>query len=181
MPPAESPRYLILGKILRPHGVRGEVDMQVMTDFPERLKSLEKVHLGLSETDTTRLKTYRVEGARPHKGTDYLLRLQGIADRDAADTLRNYFVFVSLDDAVPLEDDEVYLFQVIGLQVETMTGENLGRVVDIIETGANDVYVIQGAAYGEVLIPAVNGVVINIDVEAGMMKVDPPPGLISDE
>lgn len=167
---------------MRPHGVRGELNMQIMTDFPERLKSLEKVYLGTSADDTTHLQMYRVQSARAQKQATYLLQLRGVEDRDQADAFRNYFVFVALDDAVPLEEDEVYLFQVIGLQVETVQGENLGRVVDIIETGANDVYVVQGAAYGEVLIPAVSGMILDIDVEAGVMRVDPPPGLLpSDE
>jgi 16S rRNA processing protein RimM len=181
---AAAPQYLVLAKVLRPHGVRGELSVQVITDFPERFWELDKVYLGATAEKADRLRGYAIDGARPqrsgkHSGT-WLLRLHGIDDREAADSLRDQYVFVALDQAVPLADDEVYLFQVIGLQAETPGGEVLGRVVDIIETGANDVYVIRGAAYGEVLVPAVNGVVLSIDVDAGRMLVDPPPGLLPD-
>ncbi len=175
----EAPRYLILAKILRPHGIRGELNVQIVTDFPERMKSLDQVYVGAE--NAAHLKAYQVEGARPQKKSTWLLQLNGIQDRDSAELLRNQFVFVSLNDAVPLENDEVYLFQVMGLQVETLQGQPLGRVVDIIETGANDVYVVQGSAYGEVLIPAVSGIILDIDVLAGVMKVDPPPGLLPDD
>ncbi|MHB8625952.1 MAG: ribosome maturation factor RimM [Aggregatilineales bacterium] len=179
------PRYLVLAKVLRPHGVRGELSVQVITDFPERFRELEKIYLGTSADRPDRLRAYAIDSARPQKttkqGGTWLLRLHGIDDRDAADLLREQYVFVAIDQAVPLAEDEVYLFQVIGLQAETPQGEALGRVVDIIETGANDVYVIRGSAYGEVLIPAVNGVVLAIEVEAGRMLVDPPPGLLPDQ
>lgn len=175
---SDTPRYLILGKIMRPHGVRGELNVQIMTDFPERLKSLDKVHLAASADAPEKLKSYTVEGARPQREATWLIRLAGIEDREMADTLRNLFMFVAIDDAVPLEDDEVYLFQVMGLQVQTVQGEVLGRVVDLIETGANDVYVVRGEARGEVLIPAISGVIVTIDPAAGHMIIDPPPGLL---
>ncbi len=175
---ADSPHYLIIARILRPHGVRGELSLQIITDFPERLRELQKVYLAHSAEQPDRPRPYRVEGARPQKQASWLLRLRGVEDRDAAELLRGQYVFVSLADAVPLADDEVYLFQVMGLQAQTVAGEVLGRVVDIIETGANDVYVIRGEIRGEVLIPAVPGILINIDVEAGLMIVDPPPGLL---
>lgn len=179
-----APRYLVLAKVLRPHGVRGELSVQVFTDFPERLHELEKVYLGASAEKPDRMRPFAIDNARPQRtnkqGGTWLLHLHGINDRDAADLLRDQYVFVALDQAVPLADDEVYLFQVIGLQAETPRGEVLGRVVDIIETGANDVYVIRGSAYGEVLVPAINGVVLAIEVESGRMIVDPPPGLLPD-
>jgi 16S rRNA processing protein RimM len=188
MPPSSrhrtpAPRYLVLAKVLRPHGVRGELSVQIITDFPERFRELEKVYVGTTSEKADRLRAYAIDSARPQRagrqGGTWLLHLHGIDGRDAADALRDQYLFVAIDQAVPLADDEVYLFQVIGLQAETPQGEILGRVVDLIETGANDVYVIRGSAYGEVLIPAVNGVVLSIDVDAGRMLVDPPPGLIS--
>lgn len=184
-PRSPEPRYLVLGKVLRPHGVHGELSVQVITDFPERFRELDNVYLGTSPENADRLRAYAIDSARPQRtgkqGGTWLLRLHNIDDRAAADALRDQYLFVAIDQAVPLADDEVYLFQVIGLQAETPQGVVLGRVVDLIETGANDVYVIRGAAYGEVLVPAVNGVVLSIDVDAGRMLVDPPPGLISDQ
>jgi 16S rRNA processing protein RimM len=151
-----------------------------MTDYPERFRDLGTIYLGESGERATKLRAYQLEAARPDKKSHWLPRLQGIDDRNAAELLRERYVYVSLADAVPLADDEVYLFQVIGLQAETPSGEDLGRVVDVMETGANDVFVLRGDRYGEVLIPAINGVVLSIDVAAGKVIIDPLPGLLPD-
>ena len=176
----DSPRYLVVAKVLRPHGIRGELAVQALTDYPERFRELGTIYLGESAEQQTRLRAYQIEAARPDKKSHWLLRLQGVEDRTAAELLRERYVFVSLADAVPLADDEVYLFQVIGLQAETPGGDVLGRVVDVMETGANDVFVLRGDRYGEVLIPAINGVVLSIDVTAGRVIIDPLPGLLPD-
>jgi 16S rRNA processing protein RimM len=181
--PADSqpgPQFLILARVLRPHGIRGDLSVKVMTQFPERLSSLEYVYVA-KDADRPRKQTkQRVTWARPAKNDQWLMHFDGVNDRDAADLFRDQYVLVSLADAVPLEDDEIYLFQVIGLDVQTAEGESLGRVVDIIETGANDVYVVQGGPHGEVLIPAISGVILDTDVQAGILKVQLPPGLLSD-
>lgn len=177
---AETPSHLVLARVMRPHGVRGELSLQIITDFPERLRTLETVYLSIHEDAHADLTAYRIEGARPQKEKTWLLRLEGITDRDQAETLRNRYVFVSLADAVPLDEGEVYLFQVMGIRVVTVQGVELGKVIEFIETGANDVYVVQGAAYGEVLIPAIPGVILKIDAEAGVMTVNLPPGLLPD-
>jgi len=176
----ESPRYLVVAKVLRPHGIRGELAVQVMTDYPDRFRDLGTIYLGDSAEQPTKLRAYQLESARPDKKLHWLLRLQGVDDRTMAELLRERYVYVSLADAVPLADDEVYLFQVIGLQAETPSGEILGQVVDVMETGANDVFVLRGDRYGEVLIPAISSVVLSIDVSAGRMIVDPLPGLLPD-
>jgi 16S rRNA processing protein RimM len=174
----DSPQYLVLAKVMRPHGIRGELNLQIITDFPERLRTLEKIYLGTSEDGSGKLKPYTVAGARPQKGATWLLRLTGIDDRDTAETLRNHYVFVSLADAVPLEEGEAYLFQVMGLRVVTVDGRELGKIVEFIETGANDVYVVQGALYGEVLLPNIPDVIRQIDIPGGVMTVEPLPGLL---
>ncbi len=176
----DSPRYLVVAKVLRPHGIRGELAVQALTDYPERFRNLGTIYLGESADQPTRLRAYQIEAARPDKKSHWLLRLHGVDDRNAADLLRERYVYVSLIDAVPLADDEVYLFQVIGLQAETPRGDILGRVVDVMETGANDVFVLRGDRYGELLIPAINGVVLSIDVTAGRVIIEPLPGLLPD-
>jgi 16S rRNA processing protein RimM len=171
----------MLAKVLRPHGVRGELSLQVLTDFPERIRHLEQVFFGLESDGSGKLNAYTVESARGHRTGVWLIRLEGVEDRDQAEVFRNQYMFVSLAEAVPLEEGEVYLFQVMGITVKTVAGLELGRVTEYIETGANDVYVVQGAAYGEVLIPAIDGVLIKIDTAAGIMWVNPPPGLLPGE
>ncbi|MCC6613641.1 MAG: 16S rRNA processing protein RimM [Anaerolineae bacterium] len=171
-----TPAYLVLGKILRPHGVRGEIRMHVMTDYPERLSELEQVYLSKDEAGT-HVKAYDLEHVRLHQGYA-LLTLGGIEDRDEAEPLRQLFVLIDLENAVPLEEGEFYLYELIGIEVYTVDDEHLGRLVDVIETGANDVYVVEGESYGEVLIPATDEVIVKTDIDAGRMTVQLPEGLL---
>src|SRR5690606_29284740 len=118
-----------------------------------------------------------VSSARRHRN-GLILRCEAVRDRDEADALRDRWVLVPLEDAVPLEEGEYYLFQLIGLEVVTVDGERLGALEEVIETGANDVYVVRGGPRGEVLIPAAPHMVIDIDFEARRVTVDPPDGLL---
>jgi 16S rRNA processing protein RimM len=112
------------------------------------------------------------------QGGHVLLKLEDVADRDAADTYRNKEVLIRPEDAVALPKGQFYWHQVIGLQVEDATShEILGSVTDIIETGANDVYVVKSER-GEVLVPAIKDVVKQIDPGAGRMLVEPLPGML---
>jgi 16S rRNA processing protein RimM len=175
---ARGPQFLVVGRVLRPHGVRGELRLQALTGFPERMRRLDVIFLGTDPEAHDDLAEYRVTRIRPEKQAFWLAHLDGITDRDAADRLRGQYVLVSLADAIPLEDDEVYLFQVIGLEVRTVEGEALGVVAEILETGANDVYIVRGEQYGEVLIPAIEDVVLRISPEEGVMIVRLLPGLL---
>jgi 16S rRNA processing protein RimM len=109
-----------------------------------------------------------------------LLKLGGCDDRTAAELLRGMLVQVPAESAAPLESDEFYQFQIIGLAVETDTGQHLGKVVEVLETGANDVYVVRGPS-GEVLLPAVDEVVREVDPASGRMVVHLLPGLVDEE
>jgi len=180
-PKQSGPQCLILARVLRPHGVRGDLSVQILTDFPDRMRDLDVVYLGVDPDKPRRMTEQHVTWARRAKNDQWLLHLDGVEDRDAADAFRSQYLFVSLADAVPLEEDEVYLFQVIGLEVKTAEGESLGRVTGIIETGANDVYVVQGETYGEILIPAIEGVILKTEPDAGIMLVQLPAGLLRGE
>ncbi|GAB4575063.1 MAG: ribosome maturation factor RimM [Anaerolineae bacterium] len=177
--PASSPYFLVLGRILRPHGVRGELRLQVVTDYPDRIAGLEQVYIGRDPYNRTNATGFAVISTRRHRG-QLLIRLEGITSREEADLYRNQYLMVALDEAVPLEEDEYYVFQIIGAEVISSEGENLGHIRDIIETGANDVFVVQGGAYGEVLIPDIPDVVLEIDVESRRVLVALPPGLLPD-
>jgi len=106
-----------------------------------------------------------------------LLTLVGVDDRDAAEALRGQWIYVAIEDALPLGEGEYYHFQIVGLQVITAEGEALGRITEILPTGANDVYVIQGPR-GEILVPALEGVILNVDLPNGRMIVRLPEGLL---
>ncbi len=185
--PAESPYprptlpahgYLTVARVARPHGVRGALRVQALTSTPERMGYLGTVYLTHTPDQAETLRAHKVARIQRDKGDYWLLFLEGIHSREEADRFRGQYVLVTLQDAIPLAEDEVYLFQVIGLTVITSEGLDLGRVVSVIETGANDVYVVQGEAYGEVLIPAIESVVRHIDVENGVMRVDLLDGLL---
>jgi len=176
--PSTEPAFLLLGRVLRPHGVRGELRVNVLTSYPERIGPEMEVYLGSNPEDSTHAVRYVVRGARTHH--QYLiLHLEGVNDRSEADFLREQYVMVRLEDAVPLEEDEFYLFQVIGLDVYTEDGEHLGEVTEVLETGANDVYIVQGER-GEILLPAIDECVLDIDIEAGKMTVRLIEGLLGD-
>jgi len=155
---SKQPKYLVIGEILRPHGVRGELRMRVLTDYPQRLPELE--HIYLSETAQSKhAEKHIIEHIRMHKGYG-LLKLEKIGDRNQAELLRGLFVLIGLEEAVPLEDDEIYLFQLIGMPVITEDGTSLGKITDVIETGANDVYVVQSPERGEILIPVIDETIL---------------------
>jgi 16S rRNA processing protein RimM len=109
-----------------------------------------------------------------------LLTLKGVADRDEADRLRGLYALVGIEDAVPLEEGEFYLYQVIGLSVVTEDGERIGILNDVMETGANDVYIVNSEQYGSVLIPVIENVVLKTDIDAGTITVRLPEGLLPD-
>jgi 16S rRNA processing protein RimM len=160
---------------LRPHGIRGELRVGILTNYPERLGQY--AYFYLASPDLPEIaRRYPVEKLRRHKRV-LLLKLGGCDDRNAADELRGQLVQIPIEEAVPLEEGEYYYFQLIGVRVEAESGESLGQVVDVLETGANDVYVVRGPQ-GEVLLPAVKDVVLKLDLEAKQMVVNLLPGML---
>jgi len=170
-----EPRYLAVGRILRPHGVRGELRVEILTNYPERLER--HAYFYLASPDAPEMaRRYSVEKLRRHKEV-LLLKLGGCDDRNEAEELRGQLVQIPIEEGVPLEEGEYYYFQLIGVRVETESGESLGRVVEVLETGANDVYIVRGP-WGEVLLPAMEDVVLKLDLEARQMVVHLLPGTL---
>ncbi len=167
-----EPRFLAVGQVMKPHGVRGEVSVEILTDFPGRFALLERVYL--NEDDP---RSVPLEGVRFHKGRA-LLKLGGYDDRTAVEILRGEMVLVPIDEAMPLEPGEYYQDDLIGLEVWTVEDEYLGDVVEVLETGANDVFIVDGGDPGEVLLPAIEQVVQWIDLEENRMVVELMEGLI---
>jgi 16S rRNA processing protein RimM len=165
-----EPRYLAIGRIDRPFGVKGELKVSLLTSYPEELGRLETVYVG------PHVEPWKVENVRLHKGAA-LFKLAGCKDRDAAEMLRGQLMQISIEDALPLEDEEYYEFQIIGMRVVEEDGTSLGKVVEIIDTrGANDVYVVTGPE-GEILLPAIESVILEIDLEKDQMIVRLMEGL----
>jgi 16S rRNA processing protein RimM len=168
--PQGSPRFLIVAQVLGAHGIRGELRCRIVTDFPAR-------RFRRGNTVVIDGVPHTIEAARV-QGMTVLLKLEDVADRDAAETFCGQEIQIRVEDAVVLPKGQYFWHQVIGLRVEdATTHEALGEVTDILETGANDVYVIRGGR-GEILVPAIKDVVKKIDPAAGVMLVQPLPGLL---
>lgn len=170
-----EPRYLAIGRILRPHGVRGELRAEILTDYPDRMRTFAQHSRALFVGKGHQ--PFTLTGVRFHQDA-MLLTFKECTTRDEADVLRGALVEIPLEEAVPLEAGEYYHFQLIGMQVETEEGEALGEIVDAFTApGANDVFVVHGSR-GEILIPAIEDVVISLDVEARRVVIRPLPGLL---
>lgn len=165
---------MVVGRILRAHGVRGELRVEVLTELPERLTWLEWVYLSRDPDDEAPVAT-EVTHVRFHKG-QALVTLAGTASREAAEALRSTYLLVPIAEAIPLEDDEYYYYQLEGLEVVSDEGERLGIIREVLETGANQVFIVDGAA-GELLLPNTEEVVLAVDLEAGRMTVHLLAGL----
>lgn len=164
-----KPDYLAIGQITAPRGVKGEVKAVILTDFPERFLDLGQVYLG------PRHEPYELESARFFKQW-VLLKFEGIDGRDAVESLRGLSIEIPIEAAIPLAPDVYYEHEIIGLEAWTEDGERLGVITEIIYTGSNDVYVIDRGGT-ELLIPALDEVVLNIDLDQGRMLVHLMEGL----
>lgn len=165
-----EPDYLVVGILRRPHGLRGEMVMQVMTDFPERLLQGVEVTLGKDHRKLV------IESTRPH-AEGMLIRFRGIDTPEAARSLRNQSVFVPAADRPSLPDGHYYYHDILGCSVEDEQGHTLGVLLEILRTGANDVYVVQAKAGREILLPAITDVIIGIDITRRLIRVRVPAGI----
>lgn len=166
-----EPRFLVIGEITKPHGVRGEVRVRPHTDLPERFGWLSQVYVG-----KTRLQLLNVESVRWHKDI-LLMKFEGLDNRNEIEGFRGHNLHVPESEAIPLAEGEYFLYQLIGLQVVSDDGQELGALTRVIETGANNVFVVRGEA-GELLLPDIPDVVLDINFEDGRMTVHLLPGLL---
>lgn len=163
-----EPNFLIVGRVLRAWGIRGDLKIQPMTDRPGDFASFTQVYVG------TPPRRYAVHSFRPYQG-NWLLHLADVNTRTQAEQLHGQPIFIERTQR-QLGEGEYLADQIIGLSVITVEGEALGKVVEIVVTGANDVYVVQGER-GEVLLPARAEVIRSIDLATATMTVKLLPGL----
>lgn len=168
-----TPSYIAVGHIVAPHGIRGEVKVELMTDFPERYRPGARLYLG--DLAGTAVTPVQVTAARPHKNA-MLVKLATVPDRNAAELLRDHYLLIPETQIMPLGEHENYVHDLVGLEVVTAGGERLGVLTEILFTRANDVYVVAGPA-GELLLPALRDVVLQVDLAARRMTVALPEGL----
>jgi 16S rRNA processing protein RimM len=168
--PDGEPVYLVVGFLRRAHGVRGEIILDIHTDFPERLQSGRKLFVG------DKYKPMTLSGARPHaKGM--LVKFQGIETPEDAGQLRNQWVYVRATDVPALPEGKIYQHELFGFNVVDENDHPLGEVVEILETGANDVYVVKDEAGKEILLPAIPSVILELDTDRRLMRVHLLEGL----
>jgi 16S rRNA processing protein RimM len=165
-PKLGEPAFLVVGRLRSSHGVKGEISMDILTDFPKRLKTGKQVYVG---TDHRPLVISHVRG----KNKLMLITFEGFDDCDQVNTLRNLLVYVWVDNLPVLPENEFYFHQLIGLNVIDVAGTPLGILEEVLETGANDVYVVRSPEGGEILLPAVDEVILNIDLTQHLMTVHP--------
>ena len=164
--------YLQIGVITTTHGVRGEVKVYPTTD-PERFFSLDRVFL-----DTGKEKReLHVAGVRFFKQLA-IVKLKGIDNINDIERYKGCSLYVTREDAVPLEEDEYYIADLQGMQMYTEDGELFGTLRDVMETGANDVYIVDSKDHGEVLIPAIHDCVLDVNLEEQKMVIHLLPGLL---
>ena len=157
-----------VGEILGPHGMSGGVRARVFSDVAHRFDAGQEIHiLGIY---------YRIAKSSRSRTNQVILQLHGLGTFEAARALVGQLITVPPEAVPQLPDGEYFHFQLLGLRVLTQEGEDLGRLGDILVTGSNDVYVVSGPT-GEVLVPALADVIVNVDLDQGVMVVSLPEGL----
>jgi 16S rRNA processing protein RimM len=173
VPHNPSTDTVVVGRIGRPHGVRGEVTVEVRTDDPD----LRFVPGAVLRTDPAERGPITIAGVHWHSGT-LLLRLEGVDSREAAEAVRNTELLVDVADLPEIEDpDSYYDHQLVGLTVRLTDDAVLGEITAILHE-AQDLLVVRRAEGGVVLIPFVSAIVPTVDLDGGFVVVDPPEGLL---
>ncbi len=166
-------QFLRVGVISGAHGLKGEAKVFPTTDDPARFKELKRVFL-----DTEKEKReLRIEGVKFLKKY-VVLKFKGYDDINEIEEYKGKDLLVSREDAVELGEDENFIVDLIGMEVETDTGETLGTLTDVIRTGANDVYAVETPEGKEILLPAIRDCILKVDVEQKHMLVHVLEGLL---
>lgn len=163
-PQTGEPVYLAVGRLGKPHGIQGEIVLHVITDFPERLRPGKIVHYGEKHIPL-KIKSSR----NSNKGI--IVSFDEYLDINQISELRNQYLYVNANTLPVLPPGEYYHHQLIGLVVKNETGQELGILEEILETGANDVYVVKNLEGGEELIPALKQNILSIDLSDQIMVV----------
>ncbi|HEX9017903.1 MAG TPA: ribosome maturation factor RimM [Anaerolineaceae bacterium] len=162
-----EPVFLAVGRLRRAHGIEGEMLMDVLTDFPDRLRAGKTIYVGDAHQPV------RIENVRGHN-REMIIHLAGLHTPEDTAPYRNLIFYVKASELPALPEGEYYHHQLLGLAVLDAAGQPLGTLADILETGANDVYVVKTADGKELLLPAVDEVILSVDLARHAMTVRPP-------
>lgn len=161
---AEAARWMLIGRVARDFGLRGEVKVEVLTDFPDRFAGLKEVYLGPGRVP------FRIESSRRHQA-HVLMKFSGVDTPEQARDLRGQDLSVPREDAVPLPPGHYYLDDLLGMTVLTPEGETVGRIADVLRTGSNDVYVVNEGRHA-ILVPAIRDAVRELDLEGRRVVIE---------
>jgi 16S rRNA processing protein RimM len=157
--------WMLIGRVAAPFGVRGEMKIEPLTDFPERFNSLTVVYVGPTR------ERHKVERTRMH-GDRILVRLDGVSTPEQVGDYRGAELFVPRGEASPLPPGHFYLEDAVGLEVETTEGTAIGTVTEVLKTGSNEVFVV-GRDRGAVLIPVIKDAIAELDMDRRRVVVEP--------
>ena len=169
--------FIVIGRVSKPHGVKGEIRIEYFN--PENPHFFSNYQMIFLQGDEESLHPYRLLKVRPHKKF-ILAQLEGIQTRAEAEQMRGRVVLIDHSELPPLEEDEYYWQDILGMRVISEQGEDVGTIKEIVPTGSNDVYVVQKGAQ-EFLIPATQDVIMSIDIEGRTMVIRPLEGLLQQE
>lgn len=168
---------LVVGRVVKAHGVTGELVVDVRTDDPDA-RFVPGAALRGRPSRGGAERRFVIDTVRAHGGR-LLVRLDGIADRDAADALRGTLFLVDTDQLPPIEDpDEFYDHQLEGLSVRTTDGHDVGVIAEVLHTAAGELLSVKTPAGAEVLVPFVTAIVPRVSLADGLVEIDPPEGLL---
>lgn len=170
--------YFEIGKIVNVQGIKGDVRVVPFTDEATRFELLDEAIIRFDEGSRQGIRHFQIERVWYHKGF-VMLKLKGINDRTTADALRGGVIVIPPELALPLDDGEYYIRDLLGMTVTTQQGEILGIICDVLQTGANDVFSVkpEPKSKQEILIPHIKQCVLNVDVENKLMTVELLEGL----
>lgn len=178
--PTNELEYVIVAEVAAPFGLRGAVKANIQTDFPERFDRMEEAYLAPPGAPLNAPRErYALLSARVQNDKQVVLRFEGVTKNEQAEKLRGYTVAVPRAEVVPLPEGEYYIFQIIGLEVYTTEGEYIGKVVNVEQLTANDIYVVRGPkSPKDVLLPAIKDVIKDINLDTGRITIEWMEGLI---
>jgi 16S rRNA processing protein RimM len=176
-PRNQAPQRVALGRVVGAHALKGEVRVRWLGDGPEHLLDATALWLG-SDPDGVAGRPVQVSGVRTGRPGELLLRLEGVADRDAAEALRGGYLTAEARALPTLPEGEHYWFELVGCRVEDTHGEPLGTVTEIWETGAHDVLVIEGTDGRRRLVPTADDLLKEVDSDGRRIVIEVIPGLL---
>lgn len=166
-----------IGRIVKPHGIRGEAAVEILTDFPERFFEMKELLLAKEDANAPVIKA-GVESARFHKKM-VLLKLDIINSPEEVDAHRNYYLKIEKKELYTLPPDEFYIFELVGMEVDTLQGQYVGKLTKVFPAGFHDIYEVIHPQTGKVnLIPAIKEFITKVDKEKGRMSVNAIEGLL---